>query len=597
MTVLSLLTVPCGCARTSSSAADPVMPPAGQSRPKKLIQYGWGVPDAAELRQNHRQMEQDPFDGIGFRVKGRVPGSGSAAAFYAFRPERIEEAWLAADYEDLRHVRFEKFTDNFIVINAAPGTLDWFDDDHWQIAMHNVALNLDAANIVGCKGVIFDPEIYTLKDRMAPLWRPAALRKDPGKFERFAAQSRLRGRQFIETIGRKMPRAVVLCLILASYPANKVDAFHAPDVSAALTATEYALLPAFLEGMLDGIRPGMTIVDGNEAAYKYRTPIEFFEAYHMISQSTGRLISPENRARYQTQVQVGHGLFLQKTFRGEAAPENKARQFERIVYHALMTSDEYVWIYNEDWFWWPPRLRKLPHGINDAMRNARDRIAGRDPRLLRNLSTEADAPPDRQHRRANVTSLAPGDAPPSVDGDLSDDAWSNALRIGRFVMRGTQFDPDAETRAWITCDAEHLYVAFRCIEPFMTRLRAHGVEPDDAVWEGDSVDVFLSIGSAPEPFHHFIVNPNNVRWDGRGNDPASFDGRWRSAVTKTAGAWDVELAVSWSEMGMEPPSPGTTLRVNLCRARRAGTAGEFCTWSPVAEGFVEPTNFGYLTFR
>ena len=51
-------------------------------------------------------------------------------------------------------MNFDRFTDNFVVINAAPGTVDWFDDEHWSNAMHNVAVQLEAALIVNVKGIL-----------------------------------------------------------------------------------------------------------------------------------------------------------------------------------------------------------------------------------------------------------------------------------------------------------------------------------------------------------------------------------------------------------------------------------------------------------
>ena len=121
---------------------------------KKLIFYGWGVPDTAALRRDIRDMERYPFDGVGFRIKGRYPNGETPIAYYAFRPERMDAALFEADRENLRHVKFDRFTDNFVAINAAPGTAYWFNDEHWQMTTHNVAVQLEAALIVGVKGIL-----------------------------------------------------------------------------------------------------------------------------------------------------------------------------------------------------------------------------------------------------------------------------------------------------------------------------------------------------------------------------------------------------------------------------------------------------------
>ena len=124
---------------------------------KKLIQFGWGVPDPQELVQHIRWMERVPVDGLVFRMKGHLPDGSSATGHYAFRPERIQESWYEKDYDNLRRVRFERFTDNFIAVDCSPATLDWFDDSHWDAVWHNVRLILKGALIAKCKGIMFDP--------------------------------------------------------------------------------------------------------------------------------------------------------------------------------------------------------------------------------------------------------------------------------------------------------------------------------------------------------------------------------------------------------------------------------------------------------
>ena len=46
-----------------------------------------------------------------------------------------------------------------------------------------------------------------------------------------------------------------------------------------------------------------------------------------------------------------------------------------------------------------------------------------------------------------------------------------------------------------------------------TLINRLGLRDDDAIWEGDSVDLFLSVGEDPMPYAHLIVNPKNLLWD------------------------------------------------------------------------------------
>jgi len=82
-----------------------------------------------------------------------------------------------------------------------------------------------------------------------------------------------------------------------------------------LSSHHYALLPAFLNGMLDAIEPGCLIIDGNEPAYYYSSSWEpYFRAYHLMKQRALSLIAPENRGVYAPQVQAGFALYIDYLF-------------------------------------------------------------------------------------------------------------------------------------------------------------------------------------------------------------------------------------------------------------------------------------------
>src|SRR5512137_173612 len=77
---------------------------------KKLIEYGWDVPDPAYIRANIREMEKRPFDGLIFRL----PGGTNILS-----KTKWDEAKFAAVYEDCKNIQWEKFTDNFVSVLAA----------------------------------------------------------------------------------------------------------------------------------------------------------------------------------------------------------------------------------------------------------------------------------------------------------------------------------------------------------------------------------------------------------------------------------------------------------------------------------------------
>jgi len=382
-----------------------------------------------------------------------------------------------------------------------------------------------------------------------------------------------------------------------------------------LSGHHYALLPAFLNGMLDAIKEGSLIIDGNEPAYYYSSPQQYFRAYHLMRQGALSLIAPENRRKYALQVQAGFALYIDYLFalgpvwgkRSMArlmGPEERAKWLEHNTYWALYTTDEYVWCYSERMDWW--KGEGIPPGAEEAIKSARGKVErgqslGFDIEGIIQKAREreqAEIEGRLVRRRAKVYKLGPSDQPPKIDGSLEDPIWLKLEPLQPFLPPASEGKerPEAETRVWVAYDDLHLYVAFLCQEPNTKGMRIMGERRDDEIWRGDCVEVFISRGADPKPYLHFIVNPKNVRWDGisaeEGEDK-SFDARWESATKVGKSEWTAELAIPWSEIG-GPPRKGEQRRANFCRQR--GQTGELSTWSAVVRWFVEPENFGLLTF-
>jgi hypothetical protein len=123
-----------------------------------------------------------------------------------------------------------------------------------------------------------------------------------------------------------------------------------------------------------------------------------------------------------------------------------------------------------------------------------------------------------------------------------------------------------------------------------------GDQHDASVWEGDSVDIFLTQGVTPTPYVHLILNPKNARWDALYTtaNEMDFNPQWQSATTVGDAEWTAEVAIPWAEVGIKPPAPGDKLGANLCRQRLPG--GEQTCWSQTIGGFVEEKSFGTWEF-
>lgn len=577
---------------------------AGAQPPaKKLIEYGWDVPAPSYVAANIRQMEQRPFEGIIMRV----PRIGSV-----FVNKRWEEEEVAAEFEALQKIEWDKFTDNFVIMYAA-STMDWFSDEDWECVLHNASLVAKAARLGRCKGVTFDYEPYGDNP-----WKYGSQKHaETRTFEEYQAVARRRGAQFMEALQAEYPGLVFHTFFQLSYFSSIAVEPDEETRTRRLTDHYYGLLPAFINGMLDVAAPDVILTDGNESSYYYTDNLAFYRAFHNIRQTALGLVAQENRAKYLAQMQCAQALYVDQVFglrtRPTLAqymtPEERGQWFEHNVYYALATTDEYVWLYSEKMDWW--KDRDLPPGLEEAVIRAKEKLAERKPLgfEMRDIVGRAR---ERQEERlretlgeatADILRLAAGDPRPVIDGGLDDPAWQRVSALSAFAPYAEMEEDSlgAQTLAWATWDRDNLYLAVRCEEPTVEALNIVGAARDDDVWMGESVDIFLATGAQPTPFYHIIINPRNVRWDAFQQSDLSADKSWdpdyESATVIAGDHWALEVAVPWSALGMPAPTAGTKLFANICRQRSSGGVTEHSSWSRCVSGFQEPGRFGVWVLR
>jgi len=566
---------------------------------KKLIEYGWDVPFPDYIRANIRAMEKRPFDGLIFKLRG----GGKVLT-----PVAWDEAKFAKDYEDLKHIEWKSFTDNFVIMWAASDQ-DWFNDKHWRAITHNVALVARAARIGRCVGVCFDQEPYGTN----PWAYTRSVHRGTKSFAEYEAKTRQRGAEFLHAVESEFPGAAVLTLFQLSYFAPLLVPMQPAQRAARLSEMQYSLLPAFLNGMLEAASPSVKIIDGNEAAYYYTSRDQHLEVYHRIKQRGQLLIDPPLWTRYSRQVQAGQALYIDQYFGlrtrqvlgHHMTADERPKWFEHNVYWSLNTTDEYVWCYSERMNWW--KDTGVPPGCEPAIRSAREKLRT-GGRLGFDLKPIVEAARKRGRaeiakrlkvRSAPVRHLPVDTVRPTVDGLLNDAAWQVTKPLSDFVALATRPQQlKAGATARVTYDTRALYVAVSCREPARDKMHVVGRKHDDPVWQGDTVEMLIAAPGRTIPFYHFMLNPRGVQWDGLHTDAnadLSYNPEWQHAVGDDKEGWTVEMAIPWSALHMAAPERGTTLRANICRQR--GKGRELSAWSPMATGFLEHDLFGTWVFE
>ncbi len=592
---------------------------------KKLVKMGWDLRPPSYVAEHIREMEERPFDGIFIR-----PTFG-----HTFYMVDLEEAAAESEIEAMGRIAWRKFTDNFIYFHC-DDNVDWFDDSLWgenSPFLRNIGWCAKAARVGGCVGLAFDPEfVYWGRPYCAWKyeWQKHVEEKSFADYERIV---RKRGAQYMDRIQGEFPAPVILTLFWTSMPRFQ-KAARETDPSrreAILKSDYYGLLPAFMTGMLEAAGPATIIVDGDEHSYYNNRDLHYFRNYHSIHQTGQALIPPELRGKYRRQVRAGHavyadylcGTMANHTEATYVTPGERALWVEHNAYWALKSSDRYVWFYSEHMDWW--NGRNLPGYLEGALRSAKEKVAQGRPlgfdvdEIARKGQLGKARAEERpiQPKTLQVPRLRA--ATPDVDGDLTDEAWNEAVRLGPFVnyVAARVKELETVTEALMTYDDTALYVAFRCNEPKMEN--THPAMFTDLGGRADQVEVAVAADEGMTAYFHFRLDLANARWESRtgtrrsehgcdittgkevyGRD-STWSGEYRTATRKEADSWSVELAIPWLTLGMASPKPGDCLKGNLHRwtHRRPETGVlEFSTWSETRYNRgIEFEHFGTWEFE
>jgi hypothetical protein len=353
LTYLSRLLFAAVFAVMSFSAAVSVFSQTGS---KKFIELGWDIPNTSYLAAHCEEMQRStPFDGVMLSVEGTSPDSKHFSTQEMMDTTPWEPAYLELATADLKACKWTTFTDNFIRVNFTPGKIKWEDDNGWNTFCTKTALIAKLAKQTSMKGFAVDFEPYG-----EPVFTYQA--KSGKTFSEMRQLVRQRGQQWMKSIAAEYPDMSFLALFILDFVPSVSDGEN-PD--AILESAHYGLLPAFFNGMLDEVPAKMKIVDGCETGY-YLNGINEFSRRALMLQAVGgtaiRVIAPENRQKYISQVQVGFGFYLDmysnpptsNFYRGPKEGGTRLDRLEENLTAAKESADEYVWIYGEQRRWWKP---------------------------------------------------------------------------------------------------------------------------------------------------------------------------------------------------------------------------------------------------
>lgn len=163
---------------------------------------------------------------------------------------------------------------------------------------------------------------------------------------------------------------------------------------------------------------------------------------------------------------------------------------------------------------------------------------------------------------------------PVIDGVIHAAEWKDALVLEDFVSIKPHEEHTA-TKSYVVTDGSYLYIAFQCSEPNQKGMVTQTIadEQDGAVWNDDSVEVFLDPGNTGKVYYHLIINSEGTLYDAQVINQRANSAAWSSEAVirtgRTSEGWEVEIALPLTSV-RHLFSGGEIVGLNLARNRHAG---------------------------
>ena len=177
-------------------------------------------------------------------------------------------------------------------------------------------------------------------------------------------------------------------------------------------------------------------------------------------------------------------------------------------------------------------------------------------------------------------------APPTIDGDLGDEAWlGNPLDLSEWVTynphRGEKVPLRTDVR--VVYDDRNIYFAFHCFDDEPDKIRTT-VSRRDSVFSDDWIALSLDSAGTGQTAYHLFVNPSGVQMDALNTSSGErfeADVLWDSAGKVTADGYVVEVRLPLQTVRF---SGGDAVKMGLVFFRRISRTGISASWPEMAPG-------------
>ena len=486
---------------------------AGQTEPtvrgKKLIKlYGLDKPSTAYLKEHVAQIEKVALDGICIVVATDEPKIGDTSRKHGnylwFTSNALSREDFVGAVRNLNETQFERLHFNFMHYAArGPNNPKWFDDRAWETVIANTRVAGWVVAQTPIVGITFDCEYDN-----GGIWnyaRIASIASTKARsFDAYCAKARQRGRAWAEALCEAAPN-VIICLSHGYWYASPKTAASGAQDAASLKETladqVYAIYPAFLDGMIEGLGPRARVVDGCEHTYPYMV-YDTFDGFRRWAHReslklTGVPELLEKRLTFAMAVWPGFRSDVGNMWNPQTPEQNffTPTRLSHALHNAMAASDEFAWMWNGRDIWWPMSVppRKFGEKIGWG-------VLEQYPEVYRQAVADCRAPKDLDWR------------PIPPDTETYPDAGKPP-----FAQKGYEVLADLPDEWWFKTEPGNVLYPFAQTYSGWTNNRRPNVNEADEGWRQ------LTVG---QPWENQGVSYNGVAWYRlRFTPPDSVQGR------------------------------------------------------------------------
>ncbi len=396
----------------------------------KLIDAAWVAPSVGWLSRNLDQVQSEPVDGLFFKVNDK-------SDTFSFDTDR----WTTTSLKmgAMSRLDWGRLTDRFLFMQSfGPESWNWETSAGWSTVLANMRVLSEVSATADLTGVAWEPEFHY--EANAPeAWGYSSERYPDKSFAEMETIVRARGGEFMEALQSADADLKLFAYHLGSWPATQTGL----DRSRLADARD-ALFPAFFEGMLSSVGPNVSLIDGNKPAYTNDDTQKFTDIKAFTKQDVPQFLDPSVRDTYAASVSVAQPIYLDHIwgltpFSPVYDVAYQRAWLEHNVYQALMTTDEYAWIFTKTV---QLHTSSLPEGgILEAITAARDDLSEGLP-----LGFDMVKTPETYNAyvRADLVTSDTDASIVTVTGGIEIDATSPTATSMRFFVDGDQVAVDLE---------------------------------------------------------------------------------------------------------------------------------------------------------